>query len=130
MNKRSRWVVGIFCVIGLILTYLFQRISWTSIGGHYSPTVELIVNKSIRFVLNDFLMLGLLFALFPYKKYMQIAIFIQIAGVFLFLIPYFILKLAFDFTNPTTAFLHRLVVNPVALILLIPAFHYHHQNKQ
>ena len=50
---------------------------------------------------------------------------VQLAGLVFILVPYLVLKLGFDAGNgPLVSFLHRLVLNPTLLLLLIPAFYY------
>jgi exosortase F-associated protein len=90
-----------------------------------SQNWKFIVNKSIRFLANDALMIGLLYALFTERKYVLFALWVQLAGFVFFLIPYFVLKLVFEANNgPLVSFLHRLILNPTLLIMLIPAFYY------
>lgn len=84
-----------------------------------------MINRTIRFLLNDLFALGLIYALFVQRKYLLFAIWVQLAGVFLFLIPYFIIKLNYpSYNGPLINYLHRLILNPTLLLLLIPAFYY------
>lgn len=89
-----------------------------------------ILNRSIRFVLNDVLAIGLIFALFYERKYVIFAMVAQLMGMFLFLIPYFILKVNYPgYNGPLISFLHRLILNPTLLLLLIPAFYFQKQSR-
>jgi exosortase F-associated protein len=82
-------------------------------------------NKAIRYFLNDFLMIGLIYAIFNKRSYVIFAFYVQLMGVVLFLIPYFILKLNFpEYNGPMISYLHRLIVNPLLMLILIPAFIY------
>ena len=123
---RTRILVGSLCVIGLLLVFLFQRID---LAGALSlaerPIDRFLINRAIRFLLNDALAVGLIYALFAERKYVIFSLYVQIAGVFVFLIPYFVLKLYFPgYNGPLISFLHRLILNPTLLMLLIPAFYY------
>jgi exosortase F-associated protein len=97
-----------------------------SLAGFEGKDVHrFLINRTIRFLANDFLMVGLIYALFRERKYVVFALWVQIAGLVFFLIPYFILKLRFPMYNgPLISYLHRLIMNPTLLLLLIPAFYY------
>lgn len=121
----GRIIVGIICVAGLISVFLFQQIDIASFMGIETKISRFLLNRTIRFLLNDAFALGLIFSLFYEKKYVIFALYVQIAGVFLFLIPYFVLKLYFpSYNGPLINYLHRLILNPTLLMLLIPAFYY------
>jgi exosortase F-associated protein len=124
MSARSwRWIVGITSGIALVLFFMFQRIDISNFLGIANRTTAFIVNKTLRFVVNDVLMVGVIYALFSQKRFVYFALFVQVAGVVFLLVPYFILKLYFHADNgPLVSFLHRLVLNPTLMMLLIPAF--------
>jgi hypothetical protein len=143
MNKNSwSWGIGILSVVGLLLTFLFQRIDIASFLGLEDKTLRFIVNRSIRFLLNDAFAIGLIFSLFHQKKYVVFSLWVQAIGVIVFLIPYFVLKIQFpsyngplisyfvlkiqfpSYNGPLISYLHRLILNPTLLLLLIPAFYY------
>lgn len=128
MQKRlsaMRWITGTLCVSGLLGIYLFQQLDVANMLGIELQTIRFAMNKTARFLANDFLMIGLLYALFYERKYVVFALWVQLAGFVFLLLPYFALKLIFHTGNgPLVSFLHRLVLNPTLLILLIPAFYY------
>lgn len=123
---KVRIVLGIVSVAGLIVVFLFQRINIAAameVSDH--QIYQFIINRSIRFLLNDFLTIGLIYALFAERKYMIFALWVQGIGIVFFLIPYFILKIQYPaYNGPLLSFLHRLILNPTLLLLLIPAFYY------
>jgi exosortase F-associated protein len=127
MNKNLfRWIIGIAGCIGLVIIFLFQR--W-DIANHFeignSHFSRFLINRSIRFVLNDIFAMGIIFSLFPSRTYLYFAFVVQLIGVIFILTPYFVLKFYFPFYNgPLLSFLHRLVLNPLLMLLLIPAFYY------
>src|SRR5690606_14277352 len=111
--------VGIVCVAGLLAVFIFQRFD---AAGFSTGITNFIINRSIRFILNDLLTIGLIFALFGKRKYVIFSFWVQLAGVLFILMPYFLLKLKFpDYNGPLLSFLHRLIMNPLLLLLLIPA---------
>jgi exosortase F-associated protein len=120
-----RWLTGVAAVSGLVLVFLFQHVDL--ISGHLAGDTMwvFVVNRTIRFLANDFLTILLIYALFFERKYVIFALWVQAAGLVFVLIPYFILKFQFPrYNGPLISFLHRLVLNPTLLLLLIPAFYY------
>jgi exosortase F-associated protein len=66
----------------------------------------------------------LIYGLFQERKYVLFAIGVQLAGLLFVLLPYFILKFQYPaYNGPLISFLHRLVLNPLLMLLLIPAFY-------
>ena len=125
---RGRIVIGVLSVAGLIAVFLFQQIDVAALIGVEVKSSRFLINRTIRFLLNDALALGLIYALFKERKYVIFALYVQLAGIFLFLLPYFILKIYFPrYNGPLISFLHRLILNPTLLMLLIPAFYYQKQ---
>jgi exosortase F-associated protein len=131
MKKQlKRWLIGFACVAGLVFVYLFQKLDP---AGAISPGLtaihKFLINRTIRFLLNDAFMIGLIYALFVEKKYVIFALWVQLAGVILFLIPYFVLKMYYPgYNGPMISYLHRLILNPTLLLLLIPAYYYQKKN--
>lgn len=123
---KKRIAVGVLCCLGLLGVFLFQRVDVAgTMGAGTSSIARFLVNRTIRFLVNDAFAVGLIYALFATRKYVMFAIYVQLFGVFAFLIPYFILKVYFpSYNGPYLNFLHRLILNPTLLLLLIPAFYY------
>jgi exosortase F-associated protein len=120
---KLRWILGISSVLGLLSLFLFQKTNVAGFIGIDGGTARFIFNKTFRFVLNDILMIGLIYALFTQKRFVLFALVVQVLGIVFVLLPYFILKLYFHTGNgPLVSFLHRLILNPTLMILLIPAF--------
>ena len=121
----ARIVVGIVCVAGLVAVFLFQQVDVAALMGIDTRMSRFLVNRTIRFLLNDAFALGLIYSLFYERKYVIFALYVQIAGTLLFLLPYFVLKIYFpSYNGPLINYLHRLILNPTLLMLLIPAFYY------
>jgi exosortase F-associated protein len=124
--KGTRILIGVLSAAGLVAVFLFQQIDIADLLGSGDPAIHrFIINRTLRFLLNDAFAIGIIYALFNEKKYVIFSIYVQLAGVILFLIPYFVLKLYLPtYNGPMISFLHRLVLNPTLLMLLIPAFYY------
>lgn len=122
----TRWVIGVICAMFLFLIFLFQRLDVSAfLGLALSPPWDFIFNRSIRFLMNDLFTIGLIFALFNSRPFLIFSIYVQLFGLFFILIPYFIVKLNFpSYNGPLINFVHRLILNPLLLLLLIPAFYY------
>jgi exosortase F-associated protein len=122
----KRLVIGTICVAGLLLVFVFQNFNVaTRLNIGSSEITNFIYNKTIRFLLNDLFAMGLIYALFPLRKYVLFAFVVQLAGMLLFMMPYIIIKLHYPrYNGPLLNFLHRLILNPTLLLLLIPAFFY------
>lgn len=124
-SRNLRLVVGLLSVAGLVGVFLFQRQDVASVLGVDQNIWKFIVNRSIRFVVNDLLAIALIYALFAERKYVLFAIGVQVFGLVFVLIPYFIIKFNYPgYNGPLVSFLHRLVLNPTLILLLIPAFYY------
>lgn len=116
-------------LLGLLLVFLFQRIEVAGALGVHDKIWLFVTNRTIRFILNDLLSLMLIYGLFPHRKYILFAIGVQIFGLVFILLPYFILKFQYpSYNGPLISFLHRLVLNPLLMLLLIPAFYLQNQN--
>ncbi len=130
LNRNYRILIGVFSVAGLVLIFLFQRVDVATSLGVESGMWKFIVNRSIRFILNDVLAILLIYALFVERKYVLFAVGVQVFGMVFVLIPYFLLKFQLPgYNGPLISFLHRLVLNPTLILLLIPAFYYQKKNS-
>lgn len=113
-------------LVGLISFYLFQKniLEYLSLQGQQFQVF--LITKMIRFFVNDFLMIGVIFGVFKKLEFVKIAILVQLAGFLFLLLPYLVIKYHYPLYNgPLVSFLHRLVLNPLLLILLVPALFYH-----
>jgi exosortase F-associated protein len=126
MSLPIRLLLGAACVISLLAIFVYQQFDVSPyLPGEFSRIEKFLLNRTIRFVINDILAMGLLYAIFPFRQYMMFAVIVQILGLVLFLIPYFILKLYLpSYNGPLINFLHRIILNPIIMLLLIPAFYY------
>ena len=123
--KGARSWIAVASVAGLVAVFLFQRIDLAAGLGFETSLSHFLVNRTFRFLLNDAFAIGLIYGLFGERKYIIFALYVQVAGMLLFLVPYFILKVYYQsYNGPLISFLHRLVLNPTLLMLLIPAFYY------
>ena len=118
------------------MIYLFQHFNYLEFltgSKDYNPNFIFAFNRTLRFILNDLLAVLLIWAIFYERKYVFVAFIIQAVGLFLLLPAYLILKLsiegASEISSPLLSFLHRIIINPVIILLLIPAFYIQKQKK-
>lgn len=119
-----RWLLIILCAVGLVLVFVGQHYNFSGWFGIGIPA-SYYVNRTIRFMLNDALSLGLIWAIFVNRRFVLFALGLQLFEFLFLLVPYFILKAFYSaYDGPLLSFIHRLTLNPVLLLLLIPAFYY------
>lgn len=114
-------------LMGIAATFLFQDFSFLN-DLNISEEGHFILRKTLRVVLNDFFMLLFMVAWFKDRKVTQLAIAIQLIDGLLLLPVYLYIKLSWEGTSeisaPLLSQLHRLIINPTLMILLIPAVYF------
>jgi exosortase F-associated protein len=131
---------GLLITLSILLLagmYLFQQfnflhffLSWVNAQGVPSPYFTFVFNKTLRLIVNDGACLLLIYALFKKKKYLQVAGMVLLIELLVLLPVYFILKYVLEgdseISSPLLSQLHRLIINPTLMIMLIIAFYYQH----
>lgn len=129
-HNYTRLLIGIISIVGLALVFLFQKTNVAELLGFANGTFrDFVINRSTRFLLNDLFALGIVYALFPERKFVMFAVYVQLFGFLFFLIPYFLLRYNTEWNGPLLNFLHRIILNPILVLLLIPAFYFLKKNK-
>ena len=130
-NKSIHWGVLIIAIIGLMIMYLLQRNIQTLFNSLLPDTYYAFVAARIfRFLINDLLMIAVIYVLFKKRKYVVFAFYVQLAGIIFILTPYLIIKSYTSYNGPLLSYLHRLIVNPLLMLLLVPAFLYQEKINQ
>lgn len=110
----------------LAVVYLFQRISLAGSLGNFPPNVIFVINRTARLIINDFACFLIIFAVFQEAKYLRIAFWIFLIELLLILPVYFAVKLSLEgdseISSPMLSQVHRLIVNPMLMLLLIAGF--------
>ncbi|MFM8316741.1 MAG: exosortase F system-associated membrane protein [Bacteroidota bacterium] len=133
MNRLGR--IGLFLAMGLVLvaSYHYRDFSWIKLitsGQAVAATdpalsSSAILNKVLRYLVNDMAALGIIYALFAKPSYVRLGWWIMWFGLgFLLPLYYMGLWLLPPSLHIALSYLHRLVMNPVLLMLLIPALYY------
>ncbi len=122
----------------LAAVYIFQRINLIGPEGVVyttaSPGLVFVANRVVRLILNDFACFLLIYALFKESKYVKIAFLVFLVELLVILPVYLLLKLSLEgdseISSPLLSLIHRLIVNPTLMFLLIAGFVYqknHHK---
>ena len=126
-NRTKRFVFLASGILGVSLVFVFQDFSF--LASYFNdPVNEFIARKIIRVLLNDGFMLMVIYSLFPDSSAFRMALMIQLVDGLLLLPLYLVLKLSTEgyseISAPLLSQLHRLIVNPILLVLLIPALYF------
>jgi len=123
-DRKIRSLLILISLIGLGVIFIGQRFDYSFlISDSFSTQGRFIINRSIRFLLNDNLVLLLIYALFYDKKYVKFGLAVEGIGFFFLLIPYFLLRYYTSIDHMYISFIHRLIINPTLMVLLIPAIY-------
>jgi exosortase F-associated protein len=132
--KKKLLITGALIILAVV--YLQQRGSYAELINYLLPqaleishaNTVFVVNKTIRLVLNDLACLMLITALFPGKIYLKAALYLFLIELFVLLPLYFIIKLNVEgpteLSSPLLSQIHRLIVNPLLMFLLMIGFLY------
>jgi exosortase F-associated protein len=142
LNHNTIRRAGIVALMGLVLavSYHWREYAWLEsimqgkgVGMKSDPlSWEGISNKILRYLVNDLAALGIIHALFGRMDYLRLGWWVMWFGLALLLPLYFVgLWLLPPAMSIALSYLHRLIMNPVLLMLLIPALYYQSlQDKQ
>ena len=128
----ARWVVLVSALLFMAALYLFQRqsllMTLMSSGTIIHPYVTFVVNKTLRMVLNDAACMAIIWAVFQERTYLKLAWYVFLIEVLILLPLYFVIKLSIEgdseISSPLLSQLHRMIVNPTLMLLLIIGFFY------
>lgn len=84
--------------------------------------------------MNDGACLLIIYGLFQNRDYVRVAFYLFLAELFLFLPVYLLFKLTLEgdseLSSPLLSQIHRLIVNPVLMFLLMVGFYYQEQKQR
>ncbi|WP_296621379.1 exosortase F system-associated protein [Marivirga sp.] len=123
-DRKLRVFLIAISLTGLGVIFLGQRFDYSFfISDNLNAQNQFIINRIIRFLLNDNLVLLLIYGLFYDRKYVKFGLAVEAFGFFFLLIPYFILRFNTPIDHMYISFIHRLIINPTLMVLLIPAIY-------
>lgn len=92
--------------------------------------IRLFFSLGFRFYLNSIISIGILKLIFNDTKVVKFSIFLYSAFGIILMVTFFFILLKFGETNKMNLFyIRRFIIQPVLLILFIPAFYYQKKNK-
>lgn len=140
MIKRYGWLS--LAILALFFIYLFQRISYAAVLNSILPgaweiknaNAVFVFNRTLRLVLNDAACMVIIWALFKEAKYVRAAFLVFLGELLIILPVYFIIKLSLEgdseLSSPLLSQVHRIIVNPLLMLLLIVGFIYQRWQKE
>ena len=135
-HRSTRWILGGLAFGLLAAMYLFQRYDFSLVLGSFSPNTKFVLNKSLRFIVNDVACLALIAVIFNKVSYLRLSSVFFLGEMFILLPLYFIVKLSTEgnseISSPLLSHFHRMIVNPLLMIVLMMGFFFqdHVSNKQ
>jgi exosortase F-associated protein len=141
MEERDETIMKKYLLIVLslsilLLVYFFQRVSYAGIINTMlpesiqmiNPNVMFSVNKTVRLILNDVACMIFIYAVFQQQIYLKASFYLFLVELFLILPLYLTIKLNLEgdseLSSPLLSQIHRLIVNPLLMFLLIMGFVY------
>ena len=129
--STSTILLAFLAVSMLAFVYVFQRQNFLCLWvdcSRLDGKFFFALNRSIRVLLNDFACLLLIWAMFRNRNHLRIAFLVFLIEFFLILPVYLIIKLSIEgeseISSPLLSQIHRLIVNPTLMLLLIVGFIY------
>jgi len=143
MNKWLRYLLVIILIFCLILVRKFEtEIFYDPFlayfqGDFYNvqfPEYDLkkvVLNISFRYFLNSMISLGIIWCLFWNTKYLKFSA-IVLLGLLIVLLPVYIyfIKNEFHLGENIGFYVRRFLIQPMLLLILIPAFFYQQQKSK
>lgn len=130
---RNAVLISIALLI-LVVVFVFQRFNYAHAISSVlhlpieNPNTVFVINKTIRLVLNDSACMLLIFVGFKQRQYLTLAFYLFLVELFVLLPVYFIVKLSLEgdseISSPLLSQVHRLIVNPLLMFLLMAGFVY------
>ena len=142
MNKITKSVILMLLFLGLVLIRAFEDIlfydpyliffenDYLYIDSPRREVAKLVLYTSIRYVLNTMISLGILYVVFKDTGIVKFSVMIYGIAYILLLVPflYFVINPRQEdyylFFN-----VRRFLIQPIGLILLLPAFYYYKLNR-
>lgn len=125
----------LFAALTLGLVFLFQKFNYLhfiathlSVEEYFHANTYFIFNKTLRLLLNDVACMAIIYVLFKEAKYLRMSFYVLLIELLVILPLYLIFKLSLEgpteISSPFLSQIHRLIVNPMLMILLMIGFVY------
>jgi len=142
LKNKFKIGAGLVLVVLLILIRAYEdtifydpllnyfKIDYTNLALPEINTIKYFFSLGFRYYLNSMISLGLLYLIFSDTKIIKFSMFLySILGIFL-MVSFFFVLLKFGETNKMALFyIRRFLIQPIFLMLFIPAFYYQKKMK-
>lgn len=130
-GRTALFLTGVL-LLGIV--YIFQRFNpWSGFDSMH-PNAIFAINRIFRLILNDLACFLIIFAIFQEAKYLKIAFWVFLFELVVILPMYLVIKLSLEgdseISSPLLSQVHRLIVNPMLMFLLIAGFFYQRYIKK
>ncbi|HYG16484.1 MAG TPA: exosortase F system-associated protein [Bacteroidia bacterium] len=137
-----RWMLVFLAFAGLALMYTLQDFDFIDFKQRHEQSfgaqiqegkeINFIISRLVRFTVNDLLCILLIYALFNNRRYVIFGFYVQIFGLIV-LFPIYIYFALYAQSRADYSLivpLYRMVMNPILMVLLIPAFYFQQFQKK
>lgn len=137
--SKSRGLDSLLLLAAFVLLaalYIFQRFNFLGFIvqllniniREIHPYAFFVFNRTFRLVLNDVACMMMIYVFFRERKYLVVAFYLFLIELIIILPLYFVIKLSLEgdseVSSPLLSQIHRIIVNPLLMILLMVAFLY------
>ena len=142
MSTMGKFVVLILLFLGLVSIRAFEDIlfydpyltffknDYLYIDSPRREVAKLLLFTSLRYILNTLLSLGILYVIFKDKSIIKFSVIIYCVAYILLLIPFLYFVVHHKQEDYYLFFnIRRFLIQPIGLILLLPAFYYYKLNR-
>ena len=128
-KPKKIWLL-VLAIAGLVISFLLQHIDMLHVlQMDVNPYIHFTIRKIIRVIINDLCMLLIIHVWFNNKSITKLAYNVMLIDTLLLLPLYLALKLSIEgdseISSPLLSQLHRVIVNPTLMILIIPGVYFH-----
>lgn len=133
--------IGIAAILILSSVYIFQRINvfllilnlFSLELSSFPSYTSFVFNKTLRLALNDLACFMVIWSIFQERKHVRLAWFVFLLEILVILPLYLFIKLSVEgdteISSPLLSQIHRMVVNPTLMLLLILGMLYQKMGK-
>lgn len=142
LKNKTNLFFGIFLLLLLVIIRAFEdhlfydpflnyfKDNYTNLKLPQTNPIKLFLSLGFRYYLNSMISLGLLYLIFKDTKIIKFSIFLySVLGIILMVSFFFILKFFGEQSKMNLFYIRRFIIQPIFLILFIPAFYYQKKIK-
>lgn len=142
MRKPSKYIVLFLLFLGLVLIRAFEDVlfydpyltffenDYLYIDSPRREVAKLVLYTSLRYILNTLLSLGILYVIYKDKSIIKFSVLVYGLAYILLLIPFLYFVIHHKQEDYYLFFnIRRFLIQPIGLILLLPAFYYYKLNR-